>query len=125
MRFGIFYSIGYFHVVLSEYIKDVSEMLVTMSSIFSSLLMTIIDPERMEHAESTVEQSDEISELFVLKTINEIKDEANTLGLWNEDHEGRLNYFGNILANEYDWEVDEVHRYLMDVIAQGPTDEDD
>lgn len=124
MRFGIFYAIGYFHVVLSEYIKSISDMLVTMSSLFSSLLMKIIDSERMQHAESTVEQSDEISELFVLKTINEIKDEANVLGSWNDDHEGRLNYFGNILANEYDWEVDEVHRYLMDVIAQGPNDDD-
>lgn len=125
MRFGIFYSIGYFHVILSDYIKNLSEMLITMSSLFSSLLMKIIDSERMQHAESTVEQSDEISELFVLKTINEIKDEANDLGSWNDDHEGRLNYFGNILANEYDWEVDEVHRYLMDVIAQGPSQDDD
>ena len=124
MRYGLFCAVGHLHVLLTTAIKRIADKLIAMSSLFSSLLMKIIDSERMHHAESYVEQSEEISELSILKIIHEIKDDANNIGGWTDDHEGKLNYFGNVLANEYDWEVEDVHRYLMDVIAQGPADDD-
>jgi hypothetical protein len=101
-------------------IKAIAEALIIVNGRIGWMVLNVIDKDRMHHAETAVEQEEEISELNVLFTIFQIRNNAMQVGKWNEDHEDHLNILGNILANEHDWETEEVERYLYEVIATGP-----
>ena len=121
MKDALFAVIARIHFKIINLIKDQSELLIAIVTALSNSTLKIIDKDRMLHAESTVEQYDAISELQTLNNIEEVKNDALNIGEWNEDHEVRLNFFGNILCNEHDWEVEQVERYLYDVLAAGPS----
>lgn len=121
MKDALFAAIARIHFKIINLIKDQSELLIAIVTALSNSTLKIIDKDRMLHAESTVEQYDAISELQTLNNIEEVKNDALNVGEWNEDHEVRLNFFGNILCNEHDWEVEQVERYLYDVLAAGPS----
>lgn len=125
MKDALFAAIARIHFVIINRIKNTSDILIAIVTAISNSTLKIIDKDRMLHAESTVEQYDAISELQTLNNIEEIKNDAINIGEWNEDHEVRLNFFGNILCNEHDWEVEQVERYLYDVLAAGPAIEQD
>ncbi|MFZ9315665.1 MAG: hypothetical protein ACO24P_00220 [Candidatus Nanopelagicaceae bacterium] len=101
-------------------IKTVAESLIFINGRIGWIVLSAIDKNRMHHAEVACQQESEISELNVLNSINEVRNDAMKSGKWNEDHENTLNFLGNVLANEHDWEVEEVERYLYEVIATGP-----
>ena len=124
MRYALFFAIGYFTSLIGEAIKDIADTLIVINGLASNMILKLIDKERVEHAEMIHQQIEDISELSILKTINEIRNEAMTDGQWNEQHENKLNILGTILANEYDWEVEQVERYLYEVIETGPSIED-
>lgn len=124
MRYALFFAIGYLTSSIGAMIKDFADTLITINGLLSNMILKTIDKERLEHAERIHEQIEDISELSILKTINEIRNEAMDDGEWNEQHETKLNVLGTILANEYDWEVEQVERYLYEVIETGPAIED-
>lgn len=92
---------------------------VTLMTVYSShAIYYLIDKSRVEHLKSILEQQDLLSELSIVDSIDKIKNNAIDIGCWNEEHENELNYCGSILHNEHDWDVEEVHRYLLEVIEQ-------
>lgn len=99
-------------------ISDLTEALTQMTVHFSHAVFQIIDKNRLNHLRSTIEQQELIDELKVFSLIDEVKNDAIDSGEWNEDHETQLNWYGNILYNQHDWEVEQVHRYLTDVIER-------
>lgn len=99
-------------------ISNLTEALTQMTVHFSHAVFQIIDKNRLSHLRSTIEQQELIDELKVFSLIDEVKNDAIDSGEWNEDHETQLNWYGNILYNQHDWEVEQVHRYLTDVIER-------
>ena len=99
-------------------INNFTENLTLMTVYSSHAIYFLIDKSRVEYLKSILEQQDLIDELDVVNSIDKIKNNAIDVGGWNEDHEVELNSCGSILHNQYDWEVEEVHRYLLEVIAQ-------
>lgn len=118
MRSALFVFFAYANQRLLSRIDIISETLTQVIIHFAHAIFLIIDSERMDHVRSSVEQRDAISELRVFNLIKEVADDAINYGAWNEEHETKLNVFGNILYNEHDWEVEEVHRYLTEVIER-------
>ncbi len=99
-------------------ISNLTEALTQMTVHFSHAVFQIIDKNRLSHLRSTIEQQELIDQLKVFSLIDEVKNDAIDSGEWNEDHETQLNWYGNILYNQHDWEVEQVHRYLTDVIER-------
>lgn len=120
MKDALFAAIARLHFTLINKIKNLADLLIATVTALSNSTLRIIDRDRMNHAESTVDQYETISELQTLTNIEQIKNDAINIGEWNEEHEVKLNFFGNILCNEHDWEVEQVERYLHAVIDQGP-----
>ena len=120
MKDALFVAIARIHFILISKIKNCADLLIAIITGLSNSTLKIIDRNRMNHAESTVDQYETISELQTLTNIEQVKNDAINIGEWNEDHEVKLNFFGNILCNEHDWEVEQVERYLHAVIDEGP-----
>ena len=120
MKDALFVAIARIHFILINKIKNCADLLIAIITGLSNSTLKIIDRNRMNHAESTVDQYETISELQTLTNIEQVKNDAINIGEWNEDHEVKLNFFGNILCNEHDWEVEQVERYLHAVIDEGP-----
>lgn len=121
MKDALFAAIARIHFKVVNQIKNISELSIAVVTAISNSILKIIDKDRMNHAESTVDQYETISELQTLTNIEQVKNDAIRINEWNEDHENHLNFFGNILCNEHGWEVEQVERYLHSVIAQGPS----
>lgn len=122
MKVSLFLFFGYITYNWLISIRELNQFIGDYASNVSNLLLKCIDHDRMIHAESTVSQFTAISELSILSEISQIRDEAIDDGKWNSSHEERLNIFGSILFNEHDWELEEVHRYLHEVIETGPSE---
>lgn len=120
MKHVLFFLLSKINGAITKLIKDFAEMSMAISTGTTCHVMKLIDHKRMEHAESIADQIDEIKELQILHNINEIRNDAVKIGKWNEDHETQLNFLGNLLYNECDWEVEQVERYLHEVIETGP-----
>jgi hypothetical protein len=120
MKDALFAAIARIHFKVISQIKNCADLLIAIVTALSNSTLKIIDRDRMNHAQSTVDQYETISELQTLTNIEQVKNDAIKIGEWNEDHETSLNFLGNILCNEHDWEVEQVERYLHDIIAAGP-----
>lgn len=120
MKHGLFSAITRLNLLVIVSVKELADIILAISSAMTYNVLKLIDNDRMLHATSTVDQIDEITELQVLHHIEEVRDDAVRHGAWNEEHEFRLNSLGTLLCNEHDWEVEQVHRYLHEVIATGP-----
>lgn len=120
MRDFLFGIVSHSNLFVLDVIKKTAELLAIINGRIGWFLLKVIDEDRMHHAEIAIEQQQEISELNVLFTIQQVRNNAVKIGKWIDDHENQLNFLGNVLANEYDWEVSEVERYLHAVIATGP-----
>lgn len=118
MRDALFVFCAYVNRRLLHFINAINENLTLVIVHTAHAFFSLIDKDRMNHVRSSVEQKDAISELRVFNLIKEVAEEAIDIGAWNEDHETKLNFFGNILYTEHDWEVEEVHRYLTEVIER-------
>ena len=81
-------------------------------------VFSIIDKKRLGYVRSVIEQQEVIDEIKIFSLIEAVKDDAVTLGRWNEDHETQFNLYGNLLYTEHDWEVEQVHQYLTEVIER-------
>jgi hypothetical protein len=121
MRNILFSSVSYINTLILNTIKGISDTAINITLGATAMLLKIIDRDRMNYAESAAQQHDEINELQILANISEIRNDAVKHGEWNEDHESKLNFFGNLLCNHYNWEVNQVERYLHEVIATGPS----
>jgi len=120
MKNLLFTSIANCNIFIGEFIKDFSDRIIYINSRIGWVILKVIDGKRMQHAQVAVEQEEEISELNILFKITQVRNNALQSGRWNEEHGDQLNFLGNALANEHDWEVEDVERYLHEVIATGP-----
>ncbi len=118
MKNALFVFCAYVNQQILNEIKNLNETLTMLVIHSAHAMFSMIDNDRMDHVRSTVEQKNAISELRVFALISEVVDDAIDVGGWNEDHETKLNFFGNMLYTEHDWDVDEVHRYLTEVIER-------
>ena len=118
-----FTSIVKVHDFIVISIKNICLLIVGAFSFCVNKTLYYIDKDRFEHNETVNEQYEELSELNILIGIKEVRDDAIKTGHWNGDHEQQLNLLGNVLANTFDWEIDQVESYLMKVIETGPIGE--
>ena len=118
MKNGLFFLYSSFNAWVLQKISKATETLTMLTAHFSYAVFAVIDQDRLSHLRSVVEQQHLIDELKVFSMINEVQEDAVNTGEWNEDHENQLNWYGNILYNQHDWEVEEVHRYLTDVVER-------
>jgi len=120
MKDGIFFAVSRLNILFLNAVKQFADVLIAISTALTNAVLRIIDKERMDHALSTIQQTQEMTELNILNSIDEVKNDAVLQGEWNEEHEGRLNFLGTMLYHEHDWEEEQVYRYIHEVIAAGP-----
>lgn len=120
MKSSLFILVSRFNFLILRIIKGIGDSLIILNGRLGWIILSCIDKKRLAHAEAASQQQEEISELSVLFGITEVRNDAVNKGKWNDDHEDTLNFLGNLLANEHDWDVEEVERYLYEVIATGP-----
>lgn len=120
MKNALFNCVSHCNLLILKIIRSLGDFLIIANGRIGWLVLSLIDKKRLSHAEAATEQESEISELSVLFGITAVRNDAMTKGMWNEDHQDTLNFLGNLLANEHDWEVEQVERYLYEVIETGP-----
>lgn len=125
MKSALFSLVSNINLLVFKIIQIIGEALCVVNGKIGWLVLNFIDKERLQHAELSNEQEEEILELSILTGIHEIRRDAMKSGKWNEDHQDGLNFLGNALANQHDWEVEDVERYIHEVIATGPVIKED
>lgn len=120
MKDALFSLVTYLHSIVIFAVKDVANMLIAIVINGSTMLLKIIDPERMEHAEEAVDQEESITELKILQDISSVRDDAIQCNEWNEDHEEHLSFLASLLYNQHDWDEDQISDYIRTVVATGP-----
>lgn len=120
MKDALFSLVSYLHSIVIFAIKDVANTLIAIVINGSTMLLKIIDLERMEHAEEAVDQEESITELKILQNISSVRDDAIQCNEWNEDHEEHLTFLANLLYNQHDWEEDQIADYIKNILATGP-----
>lgn len=120
MKNALFSLVSNCNLLVLKAIKGLGDFLIIVNGRIGWTILRAIDKSRLDHAEAACEQEEEISELKILSGITAVRNAALQSGRWSEEHEETLNFLGNVLANEHDWEVEHVERYLYEVIATGP-----
>ena len=120
MKDALFSLVTYLHSIVIFAVKDVANMLIAIVINGSTMLLKIIDSERMEHAEEAVDQEESITELKILQDISSVRDDAIQCNEWNEDHEEHLSFLASLLYNQHDWDEDQISDYIRTVVATGP-----
>lgn len=131
MRDYIFDLVAYLGNLVIEGIKSIFQFIAYCSGIVCGfitwlvanivrILLTIIDPQRMKHAESVLEQAPINNELEILATVNKIKEEALQRRRWTDDHTSALNQLGYRLYHECEWSEASIHAYMKDVVESIP-----
>ena len=120
MKDALFSLVTYLHSIVIFAVKDVANMLIAIVINGSTMLLKIIDSERMEHAEEAVDQEESITELKILQDISSVRDDAIQCNEWNEDHEEHLSFLASLLYNQHDWDEDQISDYIKTVVATGP-----
>lgn len=120
MKNALFSLVSNINLLVFKIIQIIGEALCVANGKVGWLFLNFIDKERLQHAELSNEQEEEILELSILAGIQEIRGDAMKSGQWHEGHQEGLNFLGDVLANEHDWEVENVERYIYEVIATGP-----
>jgi len=92
--------------------------------------MTLIDKERTESVEHehALEDGEEGSsdikkqdlELRLLNSASQVKEHAIANGDWTDHHSEAINAIGDALMNECDWQEDNVHFYLREIVESIP-----
>lgn len=87
------------------------------------VLMKRIDKEAyqqtIDEAEAAQELKQQSTELELLSNATKLKEHALETGEWTDDHSEALNAIGNALLNDCDWDEDDIHQYLRDVVESG------
>lgn len=120
MKDALFSLVTYLHSIVIFAVKDVANMLIAIVINGSTMLLKIIDSERMEHAEEAVDQEESITELKILQDISSVRDDAIQCNEWNEDHEEHLSFLASLLYSQHDWDEDQISDYIRTVVATGP-----
>ena len=120
MKDGLFFAFSRLNILFLNSIKEFADVLIVISTATTNAILRIIDRERMDHAISAIQQNQEMTELNILTSIDEVRNDAVRHGVWSDDHTGQLNFLGTMLYNNHDWEEEQVYRYLHEVIATGP-----
>ena len=115
-----FTSIVSLHDFVVISVKNICLLVIQSFSFIVNKVLYLIDKDRIKHSETVNEQYEELCELNILINIKEIRDDAMKTGHSNGDHEQQLNVLGNVLANTFDWEIDQVESYLLKIIETGP-----
>jgi len=120
MKRVLFITISHLNAQILTAIKNTAEFAIAICTGITRAILVILDRDRMFHAESAVDQYETINELQILEHISEVRNDAVKQGAWNEEHEGKLNHLGTILCNQHDWKVEQVERYIYEIIETGP-----
>lgn len=114
-------------------VETVSNLLAWVAGNVFAAVLSLIDGERVKHAEHVAEQYPLAMELEILSAVTHVKEDALGKKKWTEQHSIALNILGNRLFNECDWEEQRIHDYMRRVVesipglgyAVGSTDDDD
>lgn len=119
---------GFFAMALLA-IESVSQHLKKVVGTVGFNLMKLIDKERCAVVESVKQQmEDQVNEngttplqlqhleLQLLSSCHQLRDHASENGGWTREHEAALEAVGNCLINDMQWDLEDVHRYMKDLI---------
>lgn len=119
MRTALFDLYASFNTKLLQKVSALNYNLVSIVTQTAYAIFLILDEDRVHHIRTTIEQQSEIDELEIFSMIDQVKNEAIDIGEWNEEHEAKLNWCGNLLYSNHDWDVDEIRRYISEVVNHG------
>jgi len=105
---------------LTAGIDTVFNFFVWILANLTRVILSLIDAERMDHAESVIEQYSMNRELEILGAISKVKEDAVERALWTPNHSNAMNILGNRLFRECDWETGRIHEYMKRVIESIP-----
>lgn len=99
------------------WLADLSKVLLAKGGIF---LLNLIDAdlfaEKVAEEEAQKELERMNSELELMSNATKLKEHALETGDWTDQHTIAIEAIGNALLNECDWEEEDVHRYLREVV---------
>jgi len=101
-------------------VEAVSNFFVWVFGNIFAAVLSLIDRERVEHAEHVAEQQPLAMELEILGAVTHVKEDAIEKKKWTEQHSIALNILGNRLLNECDWEEQRIHDYMRRVVESIP-----
>lgn len=101
-------------------VEAVSNFFVWLVGNIFAAVLSLIDAERVKHAEHVAEQYPLAMELEILGAVTHVKEDALEKKKWTEQHSIALNILGNRLFNECDWEEQRIHDYMRRVVESIP-----
>lgn len=84
------------------------------------LILFVIYPDKVRHAEQVVLQMPINNELEILVNITKVKEDALSNKMWTQNHSMALNELGSKLYHECDWDKDKVHDYMRALVESIP-----
>jgi|GEM_PF-1604375 len=101
-------------------VEAVSNFFVWVAGNIFAAVLSLIDAERVKHAEHVAEQHPLAMELEILGAVTHVKEDALEKKKWTEQHSIALNILGNRLFNECEWEEQRIHDYMRRVVESIP-----
>lgn len=128
MLFELISNIGKYIIVVIDNFRDglliaIAWLLNTTIWIIANIfrvVLSIIDSERINHAEQASEQYGLTREIELLGAISAVKEDALDQKTWLSEHTNALNILGSQLINECEWEERRVHRYIKKIVESIP-----
>lgn len=121
--YALIYAINYLYALSANFFTILVSLLRTGIAKFSVMLMKQIDAEayqqNLDEEAAARELEKQSAELELLSNATKLKEHALETGEWTEEHSEALNAIGNALLNSCDWDEDDIHQYLKEVVESG------
>lgn len=94
-------------------------------------ILYLIDKDRLKYAEEVHRQSTISTEFKILANVLKVKEDALSKKVWTQNHAIALNNLATKLYHECDWQEDQIHGYMKEIVESIPgliyvtSDEDD
>lgn len=79
-------------------------------------LLRIINEEKFNYYAAMESQHEDLTELQVLNSINQVKDHAQSTNAWTGAHTDQINNLCRILFEEHGWKEEQIHGHINKVL---------
>lgn len=83
-------------------------------------LLNVIDKERTQKEEETIANAQDLKlqslELRLLAAASQVRDHAEAVDDWTDEHTEAISAIGDALLSELGWEEENIHQYLREVV---------
>jgi hypothetical protein len=131
MKRVVFNALAFLGEALIDLLENVGDLLsLGIESLFGfsvwvtantfKVILRLVDPDRLDHAEQVADQYSMNQELEILGAVSHVKEDALEKKAWTAQHSQALNILGNRLCQECDWEEERIHDYMRRVVESIP-----